>query len=136
MTHSSREPRRRLLMSEFWSGDLGLTLVTISLVVLIFIIPPLREAGVPGRLFFDLVMMGLMTYAAVVVDQSRAGTILVIAVVLATGAVLVFTPRCFFTNLAAFSPRSLCFCSFGLFCWRTTACLPARSDWERLPNRE
>ncbi len=37
-------PRRTFLdlqMSEFWSGDLGLTLVTISLVVLVFIITPL-----------------------------------------------------------------------------------------------
>jgi Ion channel len=75
-------------MSEFWSGDLGLTLVTISLVFLTFIIPPLREAGIPGRLFFDLLMMGLMIYAALVVKQSRLDTILVIAVVLATAVVL------------------------------------------------
>jgi voltage-gated potassium channel Kch len=90
MTNSPREPRHRLRlpMSEFWSGDLGLTLVTISLVVLTFIIPPLREAGVPGRLFFDLLMMGLMIYAALVVNQSRLDTILVIAVMLATGAIL------------------------------------------------
>ena len=36
-------------MSEFWSGDLGLTLVTLSLILLIFVITPLREAGLPGR---------------------------------------------------------------------------------------
>ena len=39
-------------MSEFWSGDLGLTLVTISVAMLIFVITPLREAGLARSDFF------------------------------------------------------------------------------------
>jgi hypothetical protein len=35
----------RLDISEFWSGDLGLTLVTISVTILIFVVTPLRDAG-------------------------------------------------------------------------------------------
>lgn len=77
-------------MSEFWSGDLGLTLITISLVVLIFVITPLREAGVQGRLFFDLIIVTLMVYGALVVKQGRVAKLLVIAVVLGTAAVLNF----------------------------------------------
>ena len=76
-------------MSEFWSGDLGLTLVTISLVVLIFIITPLRESGLPARFFFDLVMAVLMILGWINVSKSRAGTAVVIAVVLVTAVVLV-----------------------------------------------
>lgn len=91
MTDKLNEHRHTVLrmpMSEFWSGDLGLTLVTISLVVLVFIIPPLTEGGLAGRLFFDLAMAGLMIFAAVVVNQSRVATAFVIAVVLVTAAVL------------------------------------------------
>ena len=58
-------------MSEFWSGDLGLTLVTLSLVILIFVITPLREGGLPGRLFFDILMLSLMVYGTLSVRQSR-----------------------------------------------------------------
>ena len=58
----SRETSFHLHMTEFWSGDLGLTLVTISLMVLVFVITPLREAGLPGRLFFDLIMVSLMVF--------------------------------------------------------------------------
>ena len=38
-----RENSFHLHMSEFWSGDIGLTLVTLSLVVLVFVITPLRQ---------------------------------------------------------------------------------------------
>lgn len=55
-TDQTQRPGLHMHMSEFWSGDLGLTLVTISLAVLIFVITPLREAGLPGRVFFDLVL--------------------------------------------------------------------------------
>jgi voltage-gated potassium channel len=85
------QSRRSLLnmqMSEFWSGDLGLTLITISLVVLIFVITPLREAGLRGRLFFDLVILTLMIYGALVVKQGRVTKVLVVAVVLGTAVVL------------------------------------------------
>lgn len=74
--------------SEFWSGDLGLTLITISLVMLIFVVTPLREAGVTGRAFFDVAVMLLMLFGALSIKQSRLVTVLVISFVLTTAAVL------------------------------------------------
>jgi len=35
-------------VGEFWSDDLGLILGTISFAVLVFVIMPLREAGLSG----------------------------------------------------------------------------------------
>src|SRR5271155_2654242 len=87
-THQSQGSAVHMQMSEFWSGDLGLTLVTISLAVLIFVITPLRENGLPGRIFFDLALAMLMVLGALTVSKSRAGTALVIAVVLVTATVL------------------------------------------------
>lgn len=78
-----------LQMSEFWSGDLGLTLVTISLVVLVFLIPPLREVGFPGRVVFDVIIVTLMIFAAVSLKQSRGATAFLITVVLTSAVVLV-----------------------------------------------
>jgi voltage-gated potassium channel len=88
----SRGMMMKLHMSEFWSGDLGLTLITISLVVLLFVVTPLREAGLPGRLFFDLVIIALMIFGALKVNQSRIATVSTIAVVLIS-AVVVFSGR-------------------------------------------
>src|SRR5271155_5897048 len=78
----SRGAVLQMHMSEFWSGDLGLTLVTISLVVLVFVITPLREVGLPGRLFFDVVMVTLMISGSLAVNQSRIATALVVFVVI------------------------------------------------------
>jgi hypothetical protein len=75
-------------MSEFWSGDLGLTLVTISLVVLVFVITPLREAGLPERIFFDLIVLSLMVFGALAVEQSRITKLSVIALVILTSCFL------------------------------------------------
>ena len=83
-----REIPIHLHMSEFWSGDIGLTLVTISLVVLVFVITPLRQAGLPGRLFFDLLMVSLMIFGALTVEQRRLTTILVVAFVLLSAVFL------------------------------------------------
>lgn len=91
MADSSTQHRHqylRLPISEFWSGDLGLTLVTISLVILVFVIPPLHEGRIPGRLFFDLVMVGLMIFAAMVVNQSRVATAFMITIILVTTVIL------------------------------------------------
>lgn len=91
MTNDSHPTRNAVLnvhMSEFWSGDLGLTLITISLVILIFIITPLREAGLPGRLFFDLIMVSLMISGSLAVNQSRSATALVVVIVFVDAAVL------------------------------------------------
>jgi hypothetical protein len=80
----------RMRMGEFWSGDLGLTLVSISLVILVFVITPLREAGLPGRLFFDLLVLALMVSGALVVKQHRAAAAITIAILLISAAVLGF----------------------------------------------
>ena len=86
--HEARIASFKLHMSEFWSGDLGLTLVTMAVAVLIFVIIPLREAGLSGRVFFDVIVVGLMVSAALVVNQTRAASLAVVAVVLVTAAVL------------------------------------------------
>src|SRR5580698_350364 len=77
-----------LRMSEFWSGDLGLTLLTISLVVLVFIITPLREAGIPGRIFFELIVVSLMAFGVLAVEQSRIAKFSLIAFLLTTACFL------------------------------------------------
>jgi hypothetical protein len=87
-SHSDRSAVFNVHMSEFWSGDLGLTLLTISLVILIFVITPLREAGLPGRLFFDIIMVTLMISGSLAVNQSRIATALVVFVVIVDGAIL------------------------------------------------
>jgi Ion channel len=78
----------RLNMSEFWAGDLGLTLVTISVAMLIFVISPLREAGLHGRIFFDVIVMVLMIYGAIAANTGRGFLTFVLVTVLTTGAVL------------------------------------------------
>jgi len=92
-------------MSNFWSGDLGLTLVTISLAALIFIIYPLQVAGLPGRFFFDLIMLVLMISGALTVRQGRLTTVFMIVIVV-MGAVVLwfswFTSTLFTHKLASF----------------------------------
>jgi hypothetical protein len=78
----------RLDMSEFWSGDLGLTLVTISVTILIFVVTPLRDAGLRGRIFFDVIVEVLMIYGAIAANPSRVFRAFVIATVLGTAVVL------------------------------------------------
>jgi hypothetical protein len=78
----------RIKRGEFWSGDLGLTLITISLCLLVFIITPMREAGVPGRVLVDLLMMALMVFAALAIEQNRFDTSLVIALIIVTAIFL------------------------------------------------
>jgi Ion channel len=85
----SRTSFLRMHVSEFWSGDLGLTLVTIALVLLIFVVTPLREYGLRGRIFLDLSVLVLMISGALVVDQSRIATAAIVAVVTGTAVVLV-----------------------------------------------
>jgi hypothetical protein len=87
-THQSRTAILQMHMSEFWSGDLGLTLVSISLGILIFVIFPLRQAGLAGRFFMDLVMVTLMISGTLVMNQSRVITSITIAVVFIAAAAL------------------------------------------------
>ena len=86
--HHTPRPVLHKLMSEFWSGDLGLTLITVSLVILIFVITPLREAGLRGRLFFEPVVVGLMVFGALSVKESYLAKAFVVAVVLVCSTVL------------------------------------------------
>ncbi len=88
----SRDAVFHMHMSEFWSGDIGLTLVSLSLVVLIFVIFPLRQAGLSGRVFFDLVMVSLMISGALATKQNRIITVMTVALVI-VGAVLLWTAR-------------------------------------------
>jgi hypothetical protein len=91
MTTTRTPPRRtfiHLRMSDFWSGDLGLTLLTISLIVLVFVITPLREAGLRERIVFELIVVFLMVFGALVVEQSRIAKFSLIAFVLMTSAFL------------------------------------------------
>ena len=79
----------RIYMGEFWSGDLGLTLLMISLIVQVFVITPMLEAGVPGRIVFNIITMGLMVSAAIVGTRSIFWrTCLLIAVVACTAAIV------------------------------------------------
>jgi hypothetical protein len=87
-SHPTRSEVLNAHMSEFWSGDLGLTLITISLVVLLLVITPLREAGLPGRFVFDLIMVTLMISGSLAVNQSRIATALVVVIVFVDAAVL------------------------------------------------
>jgi hypothetical protein len=91
MSEGSRPSRIAVLhmhMSQFWSGDLGLTLVSISVVVLIFLIFPLRGGGLHGRFFFDILMVALMLSGALVIKQNRIVRAVVIAFVLAGAGML------------------------------------------------
>src|SRR5271170_4373540 len=87
-TQPTRSPARQINLSEFWSGDLGLTLVTIALAVLIFVITPLREAGLPIRLLFDLIVVALMVFGALSIKQSHFAKVSVIVVVLVSAVVI------------------------------------------------
>ena len=91
MNNNASESHRttfHLDMSEFWSGDLGLTLLTISLAILLFVITPMREAGLEGRLLFELIMLALMIFGALSVPQSRFSIYFVIGFVLVNAIVL------------------------------------------------
>lgn len=91
MTTSHHDAKIFLLQiesSEFWSGDLGLTLITISLAVLIFVILPLAEVGLAGRFVLDLVWVGLMVSGALSIGTNRVTTTLAIIVLLTTFIVL------------------------------------------------
>jgi voltage-gated potassium channel len=91
MTTTKTPPRQtffHLQISEFWSGDLGLTLLTISLVVLVFVITPLREAGLAGRIVFELIVVSLMVFGVLALEQSRIAKFSLIGFVLTTVAFL------------------------------------------------
>jgi hypothetical protein len=91
MANDTTEPRPsvfRIRAGEFWSGDLGLTLILISLALLVFVITPMRESGVPGRLVVEVIITGLMVFGALAAKQSRIGTVVVISFIVATAVLL------------------------------------------------
>lgn len=79
----------KLYVGDFWSGDLGLTLLSISFVVEIFVITPMREVGVPGRIFFNLIVGALMISAAITGSKSLVWKTILITASLVTGVVLI-----------------------------------------------
>lgn len=78
----------RNYVGDFWRGDLGLTLLTLSLVVEVFVISPMREIGVEGRIFFNLIVGVLMISGAVAGSRSRIWQALLSAAVAICGLVL------------------------------------------------
>jgi Ion channel len=91
LSESPEAPRRfslHLDKSEFWSGDLGLTLITITLLVFIFVILPMEEAGLPGRIALDIVLLLLMVAGALKIEERRVTTIFAISVALVAAIVL------------------------------------------------
>jgi Ion channel len=95
MSNAPHPPRTAVLhmnMSEFWSGDLGLTLVSISLGILIFIVFPWRQGGLAGRFFIDLIMVSLMVSGALVTNQSRLLTVVTVGIVV-LGACILWASR-------------------------------------------
>jgi voltage-gated potassium channel len=79
----------RMHMSQFWSGDLGLTLVTISVAILIFVITPLGKAGLYGRVFFDLIVVTLMISGAILTGTRHLTRAFMIGFVAANAVILV-----------------------------------------------
>lgn len=90
MTNSSKPWQLNFLTtpSELWSGDLGLTLLSITFVLQIFVVTPLREAALGGRIFFDLIILALMICGALVAERNRIMSVLIIAILLFSGVVL------------------------------------------------
>ncbi len=78
----------RIRAGGLWSGDLGLTLITISLALLVFVITPMREAGVRWRLALEAIIVGLMVWAALAAGLKRVHAILVVALLSTTGGLV------------------------------------------------
>jgi len=104
-TYQTRRPVLNVRIGGFWSGDIGLTLITISLAILIFVITPFREAGLPGRFLFELTVVALMIFGALTAKQSYFAKASVIVVVLITAVVLAagrLHPTLFLHQLGSF----------------------------------
>jgi hypothetical protein len=72
----------------FWSGDLGLSLITISIVIDVFVLTPLREAAVPGRVFLDLVIAALMICGAMSIERNVLARRIAVSLVVITAVAL------------------------------------------------
>jgi len=72
--------RLRFEASEFCSGDVGLTLITVSLTMSTFLILPLADGGLLGRFVHDVVLATLMVAGALRIGTNRVTTTLAIVV--------------------------------------------------------
>jgi hypothetical protein len=88
ITAESRNDLLRVKVGELWSGDFGLTLVTLSVAALIFVFTPMREAGLSGRAVLDLIIVVLMLFGAITVVQNRVDAFLVVAFVTGSAVAL------------------------------------------------
>lgn len=68
--------------SEFWSGDVGLTFITVALTIFTFLVVPLAEGGLLGRFILDVFLATLMVSGALKVGTNRVTTTLAIVVLL------------------------------------------------------
>src|SRR6516162_6992610 len=75
--------RLRFEAGEFWSGDVGLTLITVSLTIFTFLILPLADGALLGRFVLDVVLATLMVSGALRIGTNRVTTTLAIVVLLA-----------------------------------------------------
>jgi Ion channel len=105
MADSHEPPKEhfvRLQMGEFWSGDRGLTIISIALIVYIFLILPLHKAGLPGRFVFDCVIVVLMVSGTFTVGKSRVANLLAVLLILTAVGLLwasILYPRPFLQKL-------------------------------------
>jgi hypothetical protein len=59
----------------FWSGNLGLTLIMVSLIIVIFVVTPLQEAGVRERYVVDVIIFVLMVSGLLSVEKNRTAAV-------------------------------------------------------------
>jgi hypothetical protein len=85
--HENRTSFFKQRLIQFWAGDEGLTLFSIALGLSIFVVSPLHEAAIHGRMILDIVIAALMISGALVLRKGRITTPLVILVTVAAVAV-------------------------------------------------
>ena len=111
----------RIKGGEFWSGDLGLTLIRFHCAFLFSSSLRCAKPASRAESLVDLLMMVLMVFAAIAVKQTRFDTILVIVLVLVTAALLGSGARlsdaaaC--ASLGAFFQPLSCSSTSALCCW-------------------
>ena len=86
--HEAKSLGLQFESSEFWSGDVGLTLITISLTIFTFLILPRGEAGLLARFVLDVILATLMVSGALAIGTNRLTTTLAVVLLLAAFIVL------------------------------------------------
>jgi len=72
------------LLRRFWSTDHGLSLLLLSLALMIFVVPPLRELGRAGRLLIALFFSFILVSGVAAVAKNRQTTAAVGGLVIAS----------------------------------------------------